>query len=332
MYDFEPKRVKQFFRRHDVGRVAIQLPAGLRRYLPEIIPTYKESGVETLVLADSCYGGCDVADVVARQLGCDALVHYGHADMGLPTCLPTLYVEARMTVNPLEAVEGALPKLRFKRVGLATTVQHIGHLKKVAEFLRSRGFRPYIGEPGQRAKYPGQILGCDSGCVRSIADRVDGFIYIGTGRFHPLGIALSTGKDIVIANPVAGYSEELHWNPDVFLSRRRAMISRAAACEKFAVVVSTKLGQLRFKLATIVADGFRGAGLVAHVLAVDEVVPEGLADFDVDAFVCAACPRIPIDEADRFDRPILTPFEAMVMLGKANFGPYKLDEVRQNDF
>lgn len=332
MYDFEPKRVEQFLRRHDVGRVAIQLPAGLRRYLSEIISTNNEFGVKTLVLANSCYGGCDVADVVARQLGCDALVHYGHADMGLRTCLPTLYVEARMTVDPLEAVEGALPKLRFKRVGLATTVQHIGYLEKVAEFLRSRGLRPYIGKPGQRAKYPGQILGCDFGCARSIADLVDGFIYIGTGRFHPIGIALSTGKDVVIANPVAGDSEELHWDPDVFLSRRKAMVSRAAACEKFAVVVSTKPGQARFKLATIVADSLKGAGLVAHVLAVDEVAPEELADFDVDAFVCVACPRIPIDDADRFDRPILTPFEATVMLGKANFELYKLDEVHQDNF
>jgi len=332
MYDFESKRIEQFLRQHNVGRAAIQLPAGLRGYLSEITSIHKEFGVETLVLANSCYGGCDVADVVARQLGCDALVHYGHTDMGLPTCLPTLYVEARMTVDPLEVIEGALPGLRFKRVGLATTVQHIGHLEEVAEFLRSRGLRPYIGKPGQRAKYPGQILGCDFGCARSIADRVDGFIYIGTGRFHPIGIALSTGKDVVIANPVAGNSEELPWDSDVFLSHRKAKISRAAACEKFAIVVSTKPGQARFRLAAIVADSLKGAGLVAHTLAVDEVVPEGLADFDVDAFICVACSRIPIDDADRFDRPILTPFEAMAMLGKANFESYKLDEVRQDDF
>ena len=332
MYDFEPERVKRFLERHRAKRAAIQLPAGLREYLAEILPVYEESGVETLILGDNCYGGCDVADVLARRLGCDVLVHYGHSDMGLSTCLPVLYVEARMNIDLLEVVKQALSELELKRVGLATTVQHVGGLKDVIEVLRSRGLEPMVGPAGWRAKYPGQILGCDFRCVRSVADDVDGFLYIGTGRFHPLGISLSTSKRVVTVNPIAGKSEEFDLELEDFLRHRRAMINRAAACKKFGVVVSIKPGQARFKLASTLLWSLKRAGISARLLVVDEVRPENLADFRLEAFVCVACPRIPIDDAERFDEPVLTPFEAMVMLGEASFEPYKLDEVRREDF
>jgi len=332
MYDFEPRKVVRFLKRHKVKQAAIQLPAGLKPHLPEIKATFEEAGVEALVLADNCYGACDLADVKAKQLGCDALVHYGHSNMGLRTSLPTLYVETRMATDPLGAVEKALPELNFKRLGLVTTVQHIGFLPKIAKLLRSSGIKPLVGKPGARAGYPGQILGCDWGPAKSISGRVDGFLYIGTGRFHPLGISLATGKDVVIADPIAGDYERLTPNARDFLSQRRVMISRATACERFGILVSTKPGQARFKLAAGLADDFKRAGLTTHMLVLDEISPEKLDDFKLEAFVCVACPRIPIDDAECFSQPILTPFEARVMLGKKKFEPYQLDEVQQNDF
>jgi 2-(3-amino-3-carboxypropyl)histidine synthase len=304
----------------------------LKQYLQEITATFDEAGVKTLVFADSCYGACDLADAKAKRLGCDVLVHYGHADMGLRTCLPTLYVEARMLVDPLKVVKQVLPELKFKRVGLLTTVQHIAHLQGVAKFLRSRGIKPFVGKPGLRARYPGQLLGCDFGCARSVAARVDGFLYIGTGEFHPLGAALATGRQVLTINPVSEGFKMLAPDVDAFLRRRKTMIARAAAGERFGVVVSTKPGQARFKLAAKLAGDLKRAGKVAHVLAVDEVRPEELGDFGLDGFICAACPRIPIDDAGRFEQPILTPFEAQVMLGKAKFQPYQMDEVTKRDF
>jgi 2-(3-amino-3-carboxypropyl)histidine synthase len=332
MYNFEHRKVTRFLKQHKVRRAAIQLPAGLRPHLSEIKSTFEGAGADAIILGDSCYGACDVADVKAKQLGCDALVQYGHSDMGLRTVLPTLYVEARMTADPLGAVEKALPKLNFKRLGLATTVQHIEFLPKIAKILRSSGIKPLVGKPGSRARYPGQILGCDWGSVKSISDKVDGFLYIGTGKFHPLGISLATGKEVIAVNPTAENYEILTFNLGDFLRQRRAMISRAAACEKFGILVSSKPGQARLKLAARLAGELRRAGLTAHILVLDEISQEKLDDFKLDAFVCAACPRIPIDDAGRFSKPILTPFEAMVMIGKEKFEPYKLDEVKPSDF
>jgi 2-(3-amino-3-carboxypropyl)histidine synthase len=332
MYNFEHRRVARFLKKHKVRRTAVQLPAGLRPHLSEIIATFEGAGADAIILADSCYGACDVADVQAKRLGCDALVQYGHSDMGLRTVLPTLYVEAHMIADPLEAVEKLLPKLDFERVGLATTVQHIESLPKIAKIMRSNEFKLLVGKPGSRARYPGQILGCDWSCAKSISGDVDGFLYIGTGKFHPLGISLATGKRVITVNPIAGSCENLTFNLGDFLRRRRAMISRAAAGEKFGILVSSKPGQARLKLAARLAGELRRAGLTAHILVLDEITQEKLDDFKLDAFVCVACPRISIDDAGRFSKPILTPFEAMVMIGKEKFEPYKLDEVKRSDF
>ncbi len=330
MYDFEAVEVGRFLKRHRAKLAAIQLPAGIRPHLPEIEAIFVKTGVETRVLADSCYGACDVADAKAKQLGCDVLVHFGHADMGLPTLLPTLYVEARVRASPLEAIREALAGLGARRIGLLTTVQYVSHLKEVVEFLRSRGVEPLIGGRGLRAKYPGQLLGCDFSCTRSIAGRVEAFLYIGTGYFHPLGAALVTGKRVFAVNPISGGLGETPLDLSDFLRRRKAMISKAAAGKRFGVVVSSKPGQARFKLAAKLVEDLRRSKRDAQLLVADEVKPEELGDFEFDAFVCAACPRIPIDDAERFERPILTPFEARVMLGKVKFEPYRMDEVRKS--
>lgn len=332
LYDLETERVKRLIGQHGARRAAIQLPDGLRPQLAEITEAISEAGVEPIVLASSCYGACDLADEAAKRLGCDVLIHYGHADMGLKPRLPTLYVEARMLADPRGAVERALPLLSSKRIGLITTVQHLSYMPDVVELLRSRGFSPSVGEPGFRAKYRGQILGCDWGCATSVAGLVDELLYIGTGKFHPLGAALATGKRVVMANPLTEEVEELNVEPSNLLARRRAMVSRAAGCRRFGVIVSTKPGQARLRLASRLVEDLGRAGLEAHLLVVDEVQPERLRDFRLDAYVCAACPRIPIDDAERFDAPVLTPFEAWVLLGRVDIEPYQLDHVEGEDF
>ncbi len=328
LYDFEDEKVEGFLKRHKVKLAAIQLPAGLRKYLREITLAFEDRGVDVVVLADSCYGACDLADAKAKQIGCDVLVHYGHADMGLSTRLPILYVEARMKADPSDIVKQALPGLEFKRLGLATTVQHIDCLKNAAEIISAKGIEVVIGKPGPRAKYPGQILGCDLGCVKSIADRVDGFMYIGTGKFHPLGITLTTGKDVLIVNPLAEVYEKLELGIDDFLKHRKAAVMRAATCRKFGILVSTKPGQERFALARSLMVKLKSAGRMPSLLVVDEVSPEGLGEFtQIEAFVCCACPRIPIDDAGRFEKPVLTPFEAEAAIGETSFEHYRLDEI-----
>ncbi len=331
MYDFEADAVRAFLKRTGAKRAAVQLPAGLGKYLPEIEGTFAGLGVEMILIGKGCYGACDLADDVAGKLGCDVLVHYGHADMGLKSSLPTLFVEARVKESPLEAVKRALPEIKFKRAGLVATVQYVGYLDEVAKLLNSHGIQTAIGKKGARSKYPGQILGCDVGCAKAISPVVDGFVYVGTGEFHPIGVALATGKQVFAINPMSNGFKVFAPDQREFIGRRKAAIAKAALANNFGVIVSTKTGQARLGLAKELVELLVASGRKAHPLAVDELAPEIIENFGFDAFVCTACPRIPIDDADRFDKPMLTPFEVEVMLGRVPIEPYIVDEVLPRD-
>ena len=71
-------------------------------------------------------------------------------------------------------------------------MQHKHELKKVKEIIEKAGKNAVIG---------GQILGCDVNAAKKIKNKVDAFLYIGSGEFYPLGVALETGKKVIIANP-----------------------------------------------------------------------------------------------------------------------------------
>ncbi|MEM2878385.1 MAG: diphthamide biosynthesis enzyme Dph2 [Candidatus Hadarchaeales archaeon] len=324
-YDLEEDGVRAFIRGTGAKRVALQLPAGLRPMLRTIRETVEDAGAEPVFLGDPCYGACDPGDERARMAGCDALVHYGHSDMGLKTSVPVMYVEARMTIDPVDHVRKSLDLISFRRVGLISSVQHAWSLERVAAVLVENGMQPVISAPGPRTRHPGQVLGCEFFCARSIADRVDGFLYIGTGAFHPLGCLLAAGKSTVSINPVSGLFTD--FSADDLLRRRAAAVSRASFCDSFGVVASTKPGQMRLGLAEKIAEELRNAGRDAHVISVDRVTPEELDDFGLEAFVCTACPRIALDDSERFRGPVLTPFECRVMLGSEDFGRYRMDEL-----
>ena len=80
-----------------------------------------------------------------------------------------------------------MKKLLPKKVGLVTTVQHKHELKKIKELIEKTGKKTVIG---------GQILGCDVNAAKKIKSKVDAFLYIGSGEFHPLGVALETNKKV----------------------------------------------------------------------------------------------------------------------------------------
>ncbi|KXA98122.1 hypothetical protein AKJ37_01275 [candidate division MSBL1 archaeon SCGC-AAA259I09] len=330
MYDFEPESVKKFIEENEANKVAVQLPSGLRPYYSEIKKDYDEAGVKALFLTGSCFGACDIADREAETMECDALVHYGHADMGVPTSIPVLYVEAHMEAEPFDVLEKALPELRGSVWGLTTTVQHIDHLYEVKEVLSGEKIKSVIGDPGPRAKYPGQILGCDWGSARSVSGEVDGFIYIGTGEFHPVGIILATGKPVISINPLADDYERTNPELEKFMRKRWAVIAEAKSCQSFGVLVSVKGGQNRMSLAESLSEKLDKQGYDSCILVADDVNTEALRDFQIEAFVNTACPRLAISDEELFDGPVLTPFEAEVLIGDRDWEDYHLNGIGIN--
>ncbi|HVO85885.1 MAG TPA: diphthamide biosynthesis enzyme Dph2 [Candidatus Eisenbacteria bacterium] len=319
-FDFEEERVKQEILKLGAKRVLLQLPEGLKPEAPIIAKTLEKLGVQLVISADPCYGACDLAIAEAESLGADLIVHYGHSKLVKYERVPTLYVEARATIPVGSAVEKAFPLLgKWRRIGLVTTVQHVQTLDEVREILTRAGKTVVVGDT-RRLAYPGQVVGCDYSNAVSIVKDVDAFLFLAGGLFHALGVALSTSKPTVVADPFEDRAFAVDDEAERTFKQRWAVIDQAKKAKNFAVLVGTKPGQKRMETALQIKQALEENGRSSCVLAAREITPEVLMEFPtVDAFVNTACPRVSLDDAARFRKPVLTVNEALVAVGKLSW-------------
>jgi len=299
--------------RRRARRVLIQLPEGLKRFAFRLASVVERAGAEAIVSIDPCFGACGLAVDEAEVLGVDLIIHYGHTPL-VQSKIPTVYIEARMDLE-LKSLDSVLERLEgCRRVGLATIVQHLDALRLLRGFLQDAGFEVFIGR-GRRTLYPGQVIGCDYGALRSIDDKVDCFIFIG-GRFHGIGAQLSTSKPVIVLDPYEGRVYDLRGEVDRVLRRRWASILQARGAGNFGVIVGLMPGQRNLSVALRAKKLLEESGRRAVLLSARYITPEALAGFrEAEAFVNTACPRVSLDDSIRFERPLITYRELLVMLG-----------------
>jgi len=326
MHELYERDVLTKLREIGAKKILIQTPEGLKKealYLAEFL---REEGVDVIISGDINYGACDPADREARMLGCDALIHLGHSYMQLNLDVPTIFIPAFAKVDVIGALEKNLGKIRRlgKRIALVTTVQHIRNLESAKTFLEKNGFNVSIGDGDSRVSFKGQVIGCNFTAAKVEKD-VDGILFIGAGYFHPIGVALSTRKPTLAVNPYSGDAIWLEREVERIIRKRWAQIAKAYDAQRFGVIVSTKKGQLRLGDAKRVMDLLREHGREAYLIAMNYINYPSLEGFDFDAYVVVACPRVPIDDAENWRRPVLTPKEVELLLGVRE--EYEFDEI-----
>jgi len=285
----------------------------MAEFIREATPT------EVIISGDSCYGACDIASRQALDLNADLLIHYGHACFVQSPSVPVLYVEARIPIDVSMMVEAVLPSVAgWGKVGLTSTVQHTPQLAEVAEALGKKGVKALIGEGAGKTPEAGQILGCSYSAATMLPENVDGYIFIGGGRFHPLGITLTTGKPVVIANPYNGEVSMLEESDLMDLAKKRmAAINAAKAAKKIGIIVTSKPGQRALADAMVLAEKLGDREKIAFLIYLDETRADKLNNFtEPEAFIDTACPRIAIDGIPGVERPILTTQEARILLNE----------------
>jgi 2-(3-amino-3-carboxypropyl)histidine synthase len=319
-FDFEEERIKQEIAKLGATRVLLQLPEGLKPEGPSLAKIVERTGALPIISADPCYGACDLANTEAERLRIDLIVHFGHAKLVKHEEVPTVYVEARATVTVSEAVEKSVPLLsKYGKLGLATTVQHVQTLDEAREILVRAGKTVVVGDTG-RVNYSGQVMGCDYSNVRSVANDVEAFLFIGGGKFHALGIALSTSKPTIIADPYENRAYSINEEAQKILKQRWTYIEEAKHAKTFGILIGLKLGQKRLEDALNVKEIAEKNGKAAFLMAIREILPEALMEFpSVDAYVNTACPRISLDAPSNFLKPVLTVNEFMVVSGESSW-------------
>jgi 2-(3-amino-3-carboxypropyl)histidine synthase len=318
MFDLEEDRLLAEITGRGARRILIQLPDGLKNEGPRLAALVRgKTNAEAFVSAVPAWGACDLSLDAAHRLKADLLVHYGHNEFLRDNSngVPVVYIPAKSNHPVIPIVEKSLSLLQGKKIGIATTIQHLHQLPQVVSLLETKGFKVQTPARGPWAHENGQVLGCDYFGLRKIQSEVDSFLVIGS-YFHGLGAALSVEKPTILADPYDGTVRVLDDDRDRIIRQRYGMIERAKMASNFGVIVSTKPGQSNPQMAITILKHIEDAGKKGVILYADEVLPQKLLDFiDIDVFVDTACPRLALDDPERFPKPIITRDEIMVAIG-----------------
>jgi 2-(3-amino-3-carboxypropyl)histidine synthase len=142
-----------------------------------------------------------------------------------------IFLEARASLGKVEFDTKSLPK----KVGVVTTVQHINDMKKIVDYLSKKGINASVG---------GQVLGCDSTAAEKIKKDVDAFLYVGSGEFHPISVALRTGKQVFVLHPESmKLSKVEQADIDNIERKKQGMLLKFHASNTIGVLMTTKEGQ-----------------------------------------------------------------------------------------
>ena len=312
--------------------IAVQVPEGLKRSIfPLVDFIKKETGATVLVSADPCYGACDVVNYELKNMDVDCVVHIGHTAIADVEnfWIPTIFINAQSTLNVSSVVEKAIPFLEGKKIGLVTTAQHLHTLETVEKILQQHGLEPFMTEGDERITSKGQILGCNFSTGTKLVEQVDCFLFIGSGTFHPVGLSMSTKKPVIAADPYTNTvkKQEIEDMKNNMLRQRYGAILSCRSVRRYGILVGLKRGQQRIKQAYEIQQMLEAAGKLSLLITQAEFSPTSLQGFDLDCYVSTACPRIAIDDYLQYKKPMITPVELEIVLGRREWETYVFDEI-----
>jgi len=199
--------------------------------------------------------------------------------------MKVVFLHAGSDKDVIPVIEKALPLLP-ENVGLVTNIQHLEQMQKAKKFLEAKG---------KKVEIAGQVLGCDARPALNISDKVEAFLFIGSGEFHPIEVMVETDKKIILANPESMEVRELtREGMQKILNRKKAMLSKFLFANNVGILVSIKPGQINLKQAVMLKKKLKEMGKNGYVFICDEIMDQHLENFNfIQSWVNTACIRIP---------------------------------------
>ncbi len=314
-YEFDFERVNERLEGLGAKKVLVQLPDGLKRKADVFLSKVDSKEVE--LWGGSCYGACDLPQDIGKN---DALLHVGHSSIpNLEVSYPVIYLEGRSTCE-MKIPEKLIDDLSDGRTALYSTVQYLDQMNELKNRLEDVGSDVVISEGDDRIKYPGQVLGCN---FSSSCRNADIHLYIGTGKFHPIGLSVSLAKDVKILNPITGEYSDTKSDNDKMLRRRAATMALGQEADRISILLSTKIGQRREEMARNLKSGCDKCFIVS----MDEITPDLVDSLNWGCAVNTACPRIALDDSIRFKTPIISPIEFKIIKNELTWCEWTMDEI-----
>jgi 2-(3-amino-3-carboxypropyl)histidine synthase len=332
-FDVNLEKYTRIIDENDYKNILLQVPEGLKTNYYKIVDFIEErTNANIIISADPCFGACDIPNYELKSLDIDLILHIGHTS--IPNVknpkIKTCFINAESDLDITSVIKKAIPKIIGKKIGLVSTSQHIHFFDKIEKILIDNNFEPIVGRGDRRIELKGQILGCNFSAAKNIEDKVDCFLYIGSGNFHPLGLTLISKKQVIVCDP---YKKEVRERElidlkDMILRQRYGAIARSRDAQVFGIIIGTKLGQRRIELAHEIKQKLDSKDKKSYIFTIDHFTSSFLESFrNIDCFVSTACPRIAIDDYMQYKVPILTPIELDILFGFQKWEDYKFDEI-----
>ncbi len=292
--------------------VALNGPDGILPKIQETATRIADRfGIPAYVLADTCFGSCDLNTNGAKVLGAEILFHIGHtinSSFGDDTVL----VDAFDDIPFDNVAKKCVAELKGKTISLVTDSQHLHEVEKVKRILEEEGITVKIGK-GRGQLNDGQVFGCEFYPVMETKDIVDANVFLGQSNFHAAGIALSTNKPTYVLDPYFNEIREVSEFAQKLQKKAILSVYKAAEAESFGVIVGLKEGQFSKTTALRFKKELESLGKKVQLFALTEITDDRLRNLKgIDAFIQVACPRISTD--NHFHKPVLSSPQANALL------------------
>lgn len=198
-----------------------------------------------------------------------------------------LFIEAKYSksIKISKEIANKLPS----KVGLVSSIQFLDHLKSIKKLLLKN-------ENIKKIIIGGQILGCNAKCAEKIKNKVDAFLYIGDGSFHPLAVALATNKPAFTFNPITNQLKQIEKQTiENYKKRKKGALLKFLNADTVGIIISTKPGQYyNPKNLKSLEKKYKNKNFYTFIT--ETIDYKQLENFPfIEAWINTACPRIEED-------------------------------------
>jgi 2-(3-amino-3-carboxypropyl)histidine synthase len=344
-YAFELPKTIHRIRTLQSRSIALQFPEGLLLFattISDILSTFCPD-TTYYILSDVTYGACCIDDYTARALNCDLLIHYAHSCL-IPLSkekIATLYIFVDISIDEphlLATLTRNFPP--GKTLAMVSTVQFSSTLHTIRPKLEAEGLHILIPQIHPLSK--GEVLGCtaprlslkSTSLSPSSLRTADCILYLGDGRFHlEAAMIASPSLPAYRYDPYSRTLTSESYDHTLMLSSRSSAMSAARSARKWGLILGALGRQGNPHTMSLIEQHLTRKGIPFTNLLLSEIFPGKLAMFqEVEAWVQIACPRLSIDWGHAFERPLLTPWEALVVLGEGEKGMDGGKEIKEGEY
>lgn len=300
-------------------KILVQVPEGFKPCTTQVVEAIlaKTNDSEVNIDASPNFGSCLLDLEIVREY--DLVIHFGHDRYPLweppgNVVFEDIVYEPKLNKEVLEELTRDLKERKLRRVLLYVTQQHKNLYGTIRKFLLMHGITVV------NDKRKSLAFGCIYPDIAVLSSSVDAVIMVSGGSFHSLGAGISLGglKPVFKVDPYRYTYVDMTEAVRRVLKVRFGKIFLANKASNWLIIAGIA-GQYRPGIVSAVKQAIMAKGGKCFIARCTYLTNATLANLDnphIDSIIVTSCPRLPIDDLSEYHKPVLTPGEALYVLGK----------------